>query len=80
MNEQTRTVLNLIENQLENGKYYKEKLEETIHMVHILFFLKEQLQEHIKSDFNYIGTEDYHKLISCIDHNTIKLIKEISNL
>lgn len=79
MKEHTKTVLSLIENQLENGKY-KEQLEKTIHMVHILFFLKEQLQEHIKSDFNYIGTEDYHKLISCIDHNTIKLIKEISNL
>lgn len=79
MNKHTKTVLSLIENHLENGKY-KEQLEKTIHMVQILFFLKEQLQEHIKSDFNYIGTEEYHKLHNCIDHNTIKLIKEISNL
>lgn len=79
MKEQTKIVLSLIEYQLENGRH-KEELEKTIHMVHMLFFLKEQLREHVLESSEYIGSEDFHKLISTIDHNTIKLIKEISNL
>lgn len=79
MNEQTKTVLSLIENQLERGRHKKE-LEKVIYMVHILFFLKEQLREHALESSEYIGSEEFHKLISSIDHNTIKLIKEISNL
>ena len=79
MKEQTKTVLGLIEHQLERGTH-REELESTIYVVHIIFFLKEQLRENCSNDINYIGSEDFHRLISTIDSNKLKLIKEITNL
>lgn len=79
MRNQTKQILELIEERMNGGKY-AEEIEKTIHLLHVIFFFKEQMDEHVGNDVNYIGSEEFHSLHSSIDYNKLKLIKEISNL
>lgn len=79
MNQQTETVLKLIKYQLSESPL-KDELEKTIHIVHILYFLKEQLDKDCMENPEYIGSEEFHKLLSTIDAKRLKLINQAINL
>jgi hypothetical protein len=61
--------------------YAKGNIEsmEVVDALQTVVFLKMSLARHIENDFKYIGSTEYHVLVSSINSYKIRLIKSVSN-
>jgi hypothetical protein len=75
-------VMSLMAYHIKDNKRDSRELKEALDILHTIFFMLEQIDVGIKRDgaLNYIGSDEFHQVHSCIDVKKLKLFKIIASL
>lgn len=75
-------VMSLMAFHMKDNKRNSNELKQALDILHTIFFMLEQIEEGKKRDgiFNYVGSDEFHRVHACIDSSKLRLFQIIASL